>query len=86
MIIAMEEGMERLGHLLKEEGHVVVPLFAYQESVDAVVYKEANILEASSGLQNVANEDRGVLIICARHMQDEEILKALKTKRLSQIF
>ncbi len=86
MIIAMEQGMESLCGRLKEAGHVVVPLFDYTGAVDAVVYKETNILEASLGLQNFANEDRGILMICARHMSDQEIFKALETKRYSQIF
>ncbi|MBR5236471.1 MAG: YkuS family protein [Clostridia bacterium] len=86
MIIAMEQGMDALQTLLKEAGHVVVPLFGYKGAVDAVVYKEINILEASSGLQNFASEDRGVLMICARHMSDTEIFKALETKCFSQIF
>ncbi len=82
MIVALDTGLEKLASMIESEGHKVVPLYGYRGGVDAVIYQNESIENLSLSQENYAGS--GVLMICAKNLPPEQVLKFLKQRNYGE--
>ncbi len=82
MTVALERELISMSALLESAGHRVVPLYGYNGSVDAVVYQSEGIDSLSLSQENYGGS--GVLMICAKNMTDEQVLKTLRQRNYGE--
>ncbi len=85
MIIAIEDGLDKIKKSLEESGHLVVPLYGYVGSLDVIIYKEAELQQIFATENYIANS-QGILMICVGHMSQEEVLQAVENRSYGTIF
>lgn len=86
MTVAVEESLQEVIRVLRKAGHKVVPLYGHQTPVDAIVYKDESLMRIMPSLQNRAESNSGIFMVCAGHMTPNEILQSLETRSYGSIF
>lgn len=82
MIVALDTGLEKLTSMIESEGHKVVPLYGYRGNVDAAIYQNESMESLSLSQENYGGS--GVLMICAKNLTPEQILKILKQRNYGE--
>ena len=82
MTVALDGNLNNMLEILESAGHQVVPLYGYNGSVDAVVYLNESIDSLMLSQENYGGS--GILMVCAKNMTGEQVLKILQQRNYGE--